>query len=305
MKRLRANPHYLLFIAAILQIVWGFVPSASKMVIDEIPVELYIAVRWSISGTIFALYLFITKSWRRMSLKDFAVVSFLGICGYGLASVGTLYGLKTGGVTNFALLSALGPAITSVIAIWILKERPERLFLFALPISILGLSLLVFGKYQVSSFDVAGLSAAFIVFGYIMEAFVFVFSKKFKARVSAAQYLAVAQISAASIIWLLQLTSFHQVHQLQDLSFKGVWAAIFVSVVACVLCYAVLYWLLKHMDGHRLALFDAFHALSATLFGYLIFHEHLTPLMLTGGALILLGLITGNWPKKITEEIPE
>ncbi len=305
MKGLRTNPQYLLVIAALLQVVWGLVPSASKIVIDEIPVELYIALRWSISGAIFALYLFMTKSWQRMSFKDFAAVSFLGICGYGLASVGALYGLKTGGVTNFALLSALGPAITSVIAIWILRERPTRLFLFALPVSILGLLLLVFGKYQVSSIDVAGLSAALIVFGYIMEAFVFVFSKKFKERVSAAQYLAVAQISAASFTWLLQATSFHQVNQLRDLSLKGIGAAIFVSIVACVLCYAVLYWLLKQMDGHRLALFDTFHAVSATIFGYFLFHEKLTPMMVIGGALILLGLVLGNWPKKIMEEIPE
>lgn len=305
MRKIQVRSQYLLIIAALLQVVWGFVPSASKMVIDEIPVELYIAVRWSISGAIFALYLFVTKNWKPMSLKDFAAVSFLGICGYGLSSVGTLYGLKTGGVTNFALLSALGPAISSIISIWILKEKPARLFFLALPMSILGLLLLVFGKYQVSSMDIAGLSAAFIVFGYVLEAFVFVFSKRFKERVSAAQYLAVAQISAASCTWLLQATVFHQADQLEALSFKGLGAAVFVSIVACVLCYAVLYWLLKQMDGHRLALFDAFHALSATFFGYLIFHESLTPMMLSGGVLILLGLILGNWPKKIMEEIPE
>jgi drug/metabolite transporter (DMT)-like permease len=125
------------------------------------------------------------------------------------------------------------------------------------------------------------------------------------ALASAAQYLAVAQISAASCTWLLQATVFHQADQLEALSLKGLGAAVFVSIVACVLCYAVLYWLLKQMDGHRLALFDAFHALSATLFGYLIFHESLTPVMLIGGALILLGLILGNWPKKILDEIPE
>lgn len=242
MKGLRANPQYLLIIAVLLQVVWGFVPSASKIVIDEIPVELYIAIRWSLSGVIFCLFLFFTKSWHRISYIDLGAVSLLGICGYGLASMGTLYGLKTGGVTNFALLSALGPAITSVIAIWILKERPERLFLFALPISILGLLLLVLGKYQISSFDVAYKSTAFIVIGYIMEAFVFVFSKKFKSRISAAQYLAMAQISAASVMWLLQLTSFHQVTKLHDLSIKGFGAALFCifSSLCSLLCRIVL-----------------------------------------------------------------
>jgi len=53
----QTDPRKYLLIAGILQIVWGFDPAASKYVIDEIPVELYIALRWTISGVIFALFL--------------------------------------------------------------------------------------------------------------------------------------------------------------------------------------------------------------------------------------------------------
>jgi drug/metabolite transporter (DMT)-like permease len=294
----------LLVIAAVLQIVWGLVPSASKFVIDEIPVELYIAIRWTISGFIFGLFLLFTRSWTRVSYKTVGAVSLLGILGYGFASLGTLYGLKIGGVTNFALMGALSPAITSAIAILILKERPQRLFFLALPMSILGLLLLVIGKYQVSSFSVAGLSCIYIVIGYLLEAFVFVFSKKFKSEMSAVQYLTIAQLSTAIFMWILQFTSFRQVASLHQLTTKGLLSAAFVSVVAYVLCYAVLYWLLNYIDGHRLALFDGFHTLSATIFGFFIFREELKPLMLVGGFLILSGLLVGNLPKNITEEIP-
>src|SRR4051812_49202931 len=112
MTALRYNLNKYLLIAVILQIVWGLVPSASKFVIDEIPVELYIAIRWSISGFIFAAFLFLTKGWRPSALRDVGWVSILGILGYGVASLGTLYGLKLGGVTNFALMSTLGPLIS-------------------------------------------------------------------------------------------------------------------------------------------------------------------------------------------------
>jgi hypothetical protein len=43
----QTDPRKYLLIAGILQIVWGFDPAASKYVIDEIPVELYIALRWT------------------------------------------------------------------------------------------------------------------------------------------------------------------------------------------------------------------------------------------------------------------
>lgn len=284
---------YLVY-AAILQIVWGLVPSASNYVIQEIPVELYIAIRWTISGLIFAGFVLAVKSWRHVSLKDVAAVSALGILGYGVASFGTLYGLKVGGVTNFALMSALGPVMTSVVSILMLGERPARLFWLALPMAVLGLLLLVIGKYQVSSFEIAGTAAVFILGGALLESLVFVFSRKFKSRMSTSQYLAVAQISTAMVMWLVQGLWLRQVAEMDGLTIRGFGAAMFVSVVACVLCYAVLYWLLNHVAGHKLALFETFHALSAAVFGYVLFAETLTPMMLVGGVFILAGVTCGN-----------
>lgn len=95
-------------------------------------------------------------------------VSLLGLFGYGIASLGTLYGLKIGGVSNFALLSALGPVVISTVSILLLKERPHRLFYVALPLCVVGLALLVIGKYQISSLHIAGYSALAILAGYIV-----------------------------------------------------------------------------------------------------------------------------------------
>ena len=294
-----------LLIAALLQLIWGMVPSASKFVIDEIPVELYIAIRWSLSGLIFVAYLFARKAWRPVAVRDVVGVAALGALGYGVASIFMLYGLKLGGVSNFALIGAVGPLITSLVAIAVLGERPERLFYLALPISITGLILLVWGKNEISSFRIAGTSAALILFGVFLEALVFIYSKRFRERVSAIQYLAIAQVAAAALMWVAQGAHYGQAAEIAKLSPTGIVAALFVSLVACVLCYVVLYWLLNYIEGHRLALFDAFHALSGTLFGILFFGDELKPLMIVGGALILTGLVAGNLPKNASTESPE
>ncbi len=291
-----------LVIAAVLQIIWGIVPTASKLVINEIPVELFVTLRWSISGIIFLLYLFISKSWRKISFKQGIKISVLGILGYGLASIGTLYGLKYGGVVNFALVGSVGPVITSLTCIWLLKEKAAPWFCLALTFCVSGLVLLVVGKYEISSMTVAGLSAGLIIGSSFLEALVLINSKKLKGEVNVPQYLAIAQLAAAAWMWFLQLVLFHQTSSLLNLSLTGIMAGVFVSIVACVLCYAVLYWLLGFIDGHRLALFDGFHTLSATLFGLYLLNEPLRPLMIIGGVLVLAGLVVGNIRKPCNNE---
>ena len=295
-----------LIIAAVLQVVWGLTPTASKFVIEEIPVELYVALRWSISGAIFFSYIFVKRRWKPISISDCVWISLLGILGYGLASFGTLYGLKIGGVANFALMASISPIISSIFSVFILNERPAKTFYFALPLSVLGLVIVVLGKYNISSPDIAVLSAILILGAYICESLVFVYSKRFKAKVDVPQYLAIAQTATSATMWVLQGTFFHQTSEITKLSTQGINALIFVSIISCVLCFAVLYWLLNHVDGHRLALFDGMHTISAILFGYLFFHEALSPFMLIGGAMILIAIICGNLPKKksaiVTEE---
>jgi drug/metabolite transporter (DMT)-like permease len=287
--------HRYFIIAALLQIVWGFVPAASKYVIDEIPIELYITIRWTLSGAIILGYLFLSRAWQALALKDALAVSCFGIMGYGIGSFGTLYGLQLGGVVNFALLGALSPVVTSLVAIIFLHERPRRLFWLALAVVVVGLALLVIGKQRVSAWSVAGWSALLVLGAFVLEGLVFVYSKRFKSRVNLAQYLAISQLSAAGFMWVLQGAVFHQYPALSsNLTIRGFSAILFVSIVACVLCYAVLYWLLNHIEGHRLALFDGLHTLSATAFGVVLFAEPTPPLMLLGGGLMLAGVVMGS-----------
>lgn len=287
-----------MLIPIFLQLLWGFIPSASKMVLDEIPVELYSAIRWSISGSIFALYLILTKKWKPISRKSLLTVAFLGIMGYAVGSFGTLYGLKIGGVINFAFVSAVNPVVYSLVAIWLLREKPQRMFYLALPLAFLGLILLVVGKYQTSSFSIAGLSSALILGAIILEAFVFIFSKRYKELMNLTQYLAISQLATALFMWTLQLSVFHQTAQISDLTMKGLSALLFVAIGACVLYYVVFFWLLTFIEGHKLALLEGFHVVSGSIFGYFLFHEELKPLVVIGGILVIAALIMGNLPNK-------
>lgn len=229
-----------------------------------------------------------------MAWADVAWISLLGIFGYGVGSLGTLYGLKWGGTTSFALMSAIGPILTSLFSIWFLSEKPKRNFFYALPLSVFGLLLVVFGKYQLTLSNLIGYAALVIFFAYVCEALVFVFSKRFQKKVSLPQYLVIAQLATAFFMWISQVAYFKQFHQVLSLSSDGLASLLFVSIVACVLCYAILYWLLNYVEGHKLALFDGLHTLSAVSFGVILFGEKLNLFMIIGGGLILFAVLLAN-----------
>ncbi len=139
MENFKLSVKNLIAIAVVLQIVWGIVPSTSKVVISEIPVELFIAIRWTISGLVFSAIVFIFAKWPPLFKKETGLAALLGILGYGFGSMGTLYGLKIGGVTNFALIGAVSPIITSIVAIVLLREKPIRMFYIALSLCVMGM----------------------------------------------------------------------------------------------------------------------------------------------------------------------
>lgn len=290
-------------LAAALQILWALTPSASKVVLLEIPVELFTAVRWTISGLIFLLVALALKKkidlHPRMLFKYF----LLGVVGYGFSSLGTLYGLKLGGVVNFSLLTAVNPLIVAFLSIKVLKEKVDRKYWIAVPLCVLGLVAMVAGKHNLSGANLAISSAALIIVSYFCEALPFIYSKMYRSKQSLIGYMAVLQLSAAAFMWVAEGVYFRQMDQLFLMSRQGVESLLFVSIVACGICYALLYWLLRFIDGHRLAIFDGIHVIFAAIFGLLFFNEPINFLMIVGGGFLLVALYLANAPSN--ENLPE
>lgn len=286
-------PYYAL--AALVQVVWSLTPSASRVVLDYFPVETYTAIRYSISGVLFLA----VALWRGrpppIAPRDLVKLAALGIATYGLASLGTLYGLSLGGVLNFSLASSLNATVTAVVAVIVLGERVRRGFFVALPLSIGGSLILAAGKVSLSGARIAVGSLALIVGAYVCEALGLVFSRRYRDKLPLPWYLALLQLSGASFMWGVAAATGRLPPGRLALP-PIAWASLaFVSLVACAGCFGAQYWLLRRIDGHRLAFFDAFHTAGSAALGVLLFGERGNPAMAVGGALLISGLVAVNW----------
>ncbi len=281
------TPYYLLEV--LVQLLWSATPSFSNHVIHYLPVEWYIAIRWTLSGSIL-LVLARVKGFRPPTLSEILRLAPIGVLGYAIASYGTLYGLKWGGVVTFALLSAVNPVLQSGFSIVMLKEKPKPLFSVAASLCVLGLVFLVLGKYRLSDARVTFAATSAVFLAYACEGIAFVGSKRFRNSLCLPYYLAITELAAALFAWITIPFQSSAVPHWRALPIS-LWAAVlFVSVVSCVICYGTHYWLLTRIEGHRLALFESLHSVFAAVLGFFLFHERLHPAMFLGGALLVAGL---------------
>jgi drug/metabolite transporter (DMT)-like permease len=283
------------WLAIATQLVASTIPSASQIVLRSFAVEPYIALRWSISACVFGVLLMASGARRVWEPRLIARVVALGLGGYVLASLGTLYAVKIGGVSFFGLLTLLSPLCVVALSTVVLKERISRNTWTALAIAVAGLTLMVWGKIAVASAVSAVAAAALVIAAYTSDGLAFLYSKPFQARLSLVQYLFIGQAAAAVVMWLVSLTLYPR-EQLMPPD-RQVWAAIvYVALVSCVGIYFVWYWLLKYLRGQQLGLLQYLHGLAAALWGVVLFGERLSTAMIAGSLLLLLGIVIASKP---------
>ena len=278
-------------LAAVVQTVWGLTPSASKIVLKYLPVEGYSAIRYTVSGLIFLAYSLLKNGRLSARISDLPKLGLIGILAYAVDSLGTLYGLKIGGVLNFALASSMNAIITAGVAILVLREQINKRIWIAALLSIGGGLALFLGKYDVSTLEIAAGSLLLIWGAYVFEALGFVFSKKYKERMPLTEYIALLQISAAIFMWSLSFATGRFPVNVLRMPTAGWVSLMFVCLISCCACYFLLYWLLNHIEGHKLAFFDCFHTIAAAVFGAALFGEPFNIKMLIGGGLLLSAVI--------------
>jgi drug/metabolite transporter (DMT)-like permease len=278
------------FLAIILHSFWGLTPLLSSLVLKEISVELYSVLRWSLSGIIFLVITILLKKWRPISPKLFFQICFYGLISYGLASFFFLYGLKLGGVLHFVVIVALYPFVLAWLSKIILREEVSFQTWINLLIAVCGIITLGLSRYSQIQVDLSVLSIFFIVCGMLCEGLMFVKSKKLQAEVSTFQMLAIAQVSTALFMWMLEIIFFHQRDQVSQLSWNGLFSILFVSLGICAGAYAVLYWLISKVDAHRLAIYEVFQTVSTVVFAILWLGVDVTWILIAGFFLVFLGL---------------
>ena len=130
---------YLLTAAA--AIFWGANFNLAKPVVAEMGPYIAGASRYILAAAIMLLIMSFQRE--RVPLRYFKTYLILGIVGVFGFNLFFFLGMQSTSAVNGALIMALNPLLTAIIAFFILKETPNSRQLLAFPIGIIGVAIVV------------------------------------------------------------------------------------------------------------------------------------------------------------------
>lgn len=131
------------FLTAMAAIFWGANFNLAKPVVAEMGPYVAGASRYILAAAIMLLITrFRGESVPIRYIRVYATLGLVGVFGFNLFF---FLGMQSTSAVNGALIMALNPLLTAIIAFFILKDRPSNRQLLAFPIGIIGVGIVVLG----------------------------------------------------------------------------------------------------------------------------------------------------------------
>jgi drug/metabolite transporter (DMT)-like permease len=130
-------------LVALAAILWGANFNLAKPVLAEVHPLVAGADRYLIAAAIMLAITFVKGE--RPPLRHFKTYVILGLLGVFGFNVFFFFGMASTSPVNGALIMALNPLLTSVIALFILGDRPTRRQWLAFPAGLIGVAVVVLG----------------------------------------------------------------------------------------------------------------------------------------------------------------
>jgi len=273
------SEHRSLGIAAvtITTLIWGVVPLAVRQI--EMPTLAFASYRLWMGVLVYALVFAVTKrrpSWRALKLCAlggvfFGADVFLSFTSFRLTSI-----------ANATIIGALAPVfITLGAARWFGERVHRRDFLFV-ALSFAGVVAVAVGSAGSPSWSPLGDFAALV--GVFSWTAYWLYSKHARRSVGALEYMAHVMFVAAIMITALGFVSGTDMAPPRGMDWVWVWV---VTIFAGAVGHSFIAWSHHHVEAWLAALITQCQPVVASVAAWVILGETLTPLALTGAAVVL------------------
>lgn len=280
----------------VIYVVWGSTYLAIRVVVLDLPPLLSVGMRFTIAGAILALALVVRSGparlrvERRRALGAFAVGALLLVLGNGLVFLGER-------TVPSALAALIIASMPLWVAIWrtVTGDRVPGGTLLGVAIGLFGVGLLVVPAGIGGSIDPLG--ATFLVVASVGWATGTFASSKLSLPTDPMVSTAYQMLAGGVLLLgagILSREPFQPATWIDSQSaFLALMYLVFVGSLGAFTTYT---WLVQHAPVSRVATYAYVNPVVAVLLGAVILNEQITPVMIAGGTIIVLGvaLITAH-----------
>ncbi|HET7628864.1 MAG TPA: DMT family transporter [Bacillales bacterium] len=276
-----------------IMMVWGLNVIAIKILVQHFPPVLITSLRIFLAGMIVFLLLIFQKRLRPLTKKE----SFYAVAGSLLGMVGNQFFLAVGldrtSASSAALILALIPLATSVLAMVFLGDRLTVLRFVGILSGLAGISLVI----TQGNGGLGGLSlGSLYIFGAMLsQSFSFIWINKLTETLDAREATAVMLTFGSVLLFVISLfMDPHGVHALTDGSL-GVWTVFVLSAVVATALGQMIYNLAIHRLGAgKSAIFMNLTPLFSLVGSALLLGETIRLPQIVGFLFIVAGVLLGT-----------
>ncbi len=276
----------------LLAVFWGSAFPLIKIGLEDFSPGHLTLIRFIVASACFAPYLYLTNSTLFPKLRDvpyFFLLGLLGITIYHTAlNFGELY--VTAGAAS--LIIATAPAISAVLAYFMLSDRLPFMGWIGTLVSFFGVFLIVMGEDEGLSFNPYAL---LILLSAIVTAFFVVLQKPMLGRYKSAEVSAFATW-AGTVPLFVFAPGF--IGEVSAASTAPLLAAIYIGVFPAAISYAIFSYALSKAPVTVVTAFLYTVPVFSIFFSWLLIDEVPTYLTLIGGVVAILGIVMVNWAKR-------
>ncbi|MCF8177936.1 MAG: DMT family transporter [Sulfuritalea sp.] len=284
----------------IVAFFWGATWVAGRIAVAEVSPLATASWRFLLAALVLGLVLYRKEGIPRWQARDWIGVSQLGASGIFLYNVCFLYGMRYIEAGRGALVVALTPAVIAL-ADWALFAAPmtARRFI-GIVIAMLG-CLLVVTRGDVNLLTQGAVGAGeLLILGCVVLWSTYTFIGR---RVNRTISPLAATFGACLTGWVMLTIAAlidGSLFVLQTLRLDGALSILFLGVLGTALSFTWYAEAVRDIGPTRAGMFINLVPVFGVLLGALMLQERLAAVTYAGGALVMLGVLTLNWPSNQT-----
>ncbi|MDE5411842.1 DMT family transporter [Alkalihalobacterium chitinilyticum] len=276
-----------------VMVIWGMNVVFIKMLVDVFPTVTMTSFRVFLAGVVAITVCILIKQLRKFTKVEWKYIFIATIFGVTGHHFFLAWGLTTTTASNTALILALLPLTTSILASVMLKDSLSRLRVVGIIFAFCGVASIILQSGE--SFTSINVGDVSIFIAMFVQAVSFIYIKKGTNTIDSRVMTAVMLVVGSSFLFVISLFA-EPAGTSQMIEQTGwIWGIFLVSsIFATALGHFLFNAAIHRLGAGQTAVFNNFVPFFGLVFSALWLGEQITLLQLTGFVFIVLGVLLGT-----------